>query len=148
MVRNVMSVIAGYLSIAFFVFISFTLLYIVIGTEGAFQSASYQVSDMWLIFSLLLSIVAALLGGYVCILISKNQQAALVLAGIVLVVGLAMAIPVLTTPDTESIMERSGEVSSMDAMSMARQPAWITLINPVIGGIGVFLGARLKRKKD
>ncbi len=94
--------------------------------------------------SIILSIIAAVLGGYVCVIIAKNHKAGMILGIVVLVLGLAMAIPVLMAPDGE--MERTAEVSSMEAMSLAKQPTWISLLNPLIGAIGVFYGSRLRKE--
>jgi hypothetical protein len=33
----------------------------------------------------------------------------------------------------------------MEAMQNAKQPAWIVLLNPLLGAAGVLVGARLKR---
>ena len=80
MVRNILGVVAGYLAMFVFIFLSFTILYLLLGANGAFEPDTYEVSLVWIIISFVLSLAAALLGGYVCVLISKNQKAALVLA--------------------------------------------------------------------
>ena len=54
-----------------------------------------------------------------------------VLAGVVLVIGLLSAIPVLKAADTPAEM-RTGEVGNLDAMMKARQPAWVALANPFL----------------
>ena len=144
MLRNILGILAGYATMFVFVFITFTLMYLLLGTEGAFQPGSYEVSGIWMVMSIILSIGAAILGGYLCVAIAKNQKAGLILAGIVLVLGLAMAIPVLTAPDI--ITERTGAESSMDAMQKAKQPPWIALLNPLIGAAGVYYGSRLRKE--
>ena len=80
MVRNILGVVLGYVPMFAFVFITFTILYIILGADGAFESGTYEVSIIWIIISFILGLVAALLGGYLCVLISKNQKAALVLS--------------------------------------------------------------------
>ncbi|MDF1544083.1 MAG: hypothetical protein P1R58_03155 [bacterium] len=77
--------------------------------------------------------------------IGKERKAAKFLAGLVLLLGLAMAIPTLSAPERD--LTRSGEVALMDAMQTAHQPTWIAFLNPVIGAVGVMIGACLKKKQ-
>ena len=144
MLRNILGVIGGYLLMFLFVFITFSLLYLILGTEGAFQPGAYDVTITWLIASIILSIIAAVLGGLVCVIIAKNQKAGTILAVVVLVLGLAMAIPVLLAPDSNT--ERTSDVDGMQAMSMAKQPIFIALLNPLIGAVGVLYGSRLRKE--
>jgi len=144
MLRNILGVIGGYLSMFLFVFITFSLLYLILGTERAFQPGTYDVTVTWLIASIILSIIAAVLGGLVCVIIAKNQKAGTILAVVVLVLCLAMAIPVLLAPDSNT--ERTSDVDGMEAMSMAKQPIFIALLNPLIGAVGVLYGSRPRKE--
>lgn len=148
MARNIIGVIVGYVAMAAFVFISFTVLYLILGTEGSFQPGSYHVSDVWLVLSLILSFAAALIGGYVCMLIAKNKKAAMWFAGIVFVLGLILAIPQLNVSDEEMNKVRTGDVSNFEAMQNAKQPALILLLNPLIGAFGVWAGSRMWKLKN
>jgi hypothetical protein len=64
--------------------------------------------------------------------------------GLVFVLGVVFAIPVLTAaPDAMAALgPRPDEIPMMDAMSRAQQPVWTALLNPVLGVAGVWLGAR------
>jgi hypothetical protein len=115
-----------------------------LGAEGAFLPGSYEVSATWLVISFVLGLIAAVLGGYVCASIAKNSRAPIILAGIVLVLGLLLAIPVLTTPGEAGLQARDGNVGNLEAMQKARQPGWVAIVNPIVGAIGVMIGARLK----
>lgn len=148
MARNIISVIAGYVAMAAFVFISFTVLYLILGTEGSFQPASYQVSTAWLVFSFILGFIGALIGGCICALIAKNNKAALWLAGIVFVLGLILALPQLNVPEEEMNTIREGDVSNMEAMQNAKQPDIALILNPFIGAIGVWAGSRMRKQKN
>ncbi len=147
MARKIIGVIVGYVAMAAFVFISFTVLYLILGTEGSFQPGSYQVSSTWLILSLVLGFIAAIIGGYVCVLIAKNKKAALWLAGILLVLGIILALPQLNVPEEEMNKIREGEVSNMEAMQNAKQPALALILNPFIGAFGVWAGSRMWKPK-
>ena len=146
MVRNILGVVLGYLAMFAFVFITFTILYFILGADGAFESGTYEVSIIWIIISFILGLVAALLGGYLCVLISKNQKAALVLAGLVLVLGIAMAIPALNDSTNEVQEMRIADVPNMEAMQKAKQPPIVLLLNPIIGALGVFAGSKLRKE--
>ena len=146
MVRNILGVVLGYVTMFAFVFITFTILYFILGADGAFESGTYEVSIIWIIISFILGLVAALLGGYLCVLISKNQKAALVLAGLVLVLGIAMAIPALNDSTNEVQEMRIADVPNMEAMQKAKQPPIVLLLNPIIGALGVFAGSKLRKE--
>lgn len=116
MARNILGVIVGYLSMAIFIFVAFTVFYLVLGADGAFEPGFYKVSTTWLIGSILLGIISALFGGWVCTLIARNHKAGIVLTGIVLVLGILFAIPVLNVSDEEMNKVREGTVTNMEAM--------------------------------
>lgn len=146
MVRNILGVILGYVAMFAVVFITFTILYFILGADGSFEPGTYEVSLIWIIISSILGLAAALLGGYLCILISKNNKAAMVLAGLVLVLGIAMAIPALSDSTNEIQEMRSADVPNMEAMQKAKQPPIVLLLNPIIGALGVFAGSKLRRE--
>ena len=145
--RKIGGVIVGYIVMAAFIFLSFTLLYLILGTEGSFKPASYQVSAVWLIASLILGLIAAVIGGYVCVMIAKEQKTAYILAGIVLVLGILFALPGLSVSDEEMNKVREGNVPNMEAMQNAKQPPLVLILNPIIGAVGVILGSRMKKTK-
>lgn len=147
MVRNILGVVLGYVAMFAFVFISFTVLYLILGADGSFESGTYEVSIVWIIISFILGLAAAVLGGYLCVLISKNNKAVLVLAALVLIFGIAMAIPALGESADDVYEMRKNDVSNMGAMQNAKQPAYMLILNPIIGALGVFAGSKLKKGK-
>jgi hypothetical protein len=146
--RVIAAVVIGYLALALLVFASFSGAYLLMGADRAFRPGSYQVSAAWVATSILLGLAAAVVGGWVAARIAGNNRRAVTgLAGLVLVLGLLMAIPVLTqSAGTNSV--RTGDVPNMRAMQAAQQPAWVALLNPVIGVIGVLLGGRLSVRRS
>lgn len=147
MLKKILGVVAGYLVMAVFVFVTFGITFMILGTEGSFQSGSYEVSAAWIVASIVLGFIGALLGGLTCYLIGKSFTASIVLAGIVLVLGVLMAIPTLSDVDEQALV-REGDVAMMDAMQSAHQPAWLAFLNPLIGAAGVIVGARLRRRPE
>jgi len=146
--RKIIAVIAGYIAMALFVFISFTVLYLILGTEGSFEPGSYRVSVIWLVLSIILSIAGAVLGGYLCSLIAGDKKTAYYLAAIVLVLGLVFAVPSLGDYNEAAGLIRDGSLTNMEAMQYAKQPDAILLLNPLIGAIGILLGAGLRKVKN
>jgi len=146
MVRNILGVVLGYITMFAFVFITFTILYFILGAEESFESGTYEVSLIWIVISFMLGLAAAVLGGFICVLIAKNQKAALVLAGLVLVLGIAMTIPALGDATNDVQEMRSADVPNLEAMQKAKQPPIVLLLNPIIGAFGVFAGSRLRKE--
>lgn len=146
MVRNILGVVLGYVAMFVFIFTTFTLLYFILGAEGSFESGTYKVSTIWIVVSFILGLAAAMLGGFLCVLISKNQKAALVLAGLVLILGIAMALPVLVDSADEVHEMRNNDVTNFEAMQKAKQPVLALLLNPIIGALGVFAGSKLRKE--
>ncbi|HSG98479.1 MAG TPA: hypothetical protein VLB27_00420 [candidate division Zixibacteria bacterium] len=142
--KKILAVVVGYVVMAGFVFLSFTIAYLAMGTEGAFEPGVYDVSMLWILTSIVLGLIAAVLGGLVCVLVARSQQAAQILAGIVLALGLLLAVVEMTS-GAEKPTVRDSEVSSMDAMQSAKQPPWVAFLNPLLGAAGVMIGARLKK---
>ena len=64
MLRTVGLVVLGYIVIAALVFFSFTVAYLLIGADGAFQQNSYRLSLGWIVVTIVLGFVAAVVGGY------------------------------------------------------------------------------------
>lgn len=146
MARSILAVVAGYATLALVIFVTFTLLYLVLGADRSFAPGSYDASTLWVATSFPLGVLASVAAGLVCALIARGPRAPQVLAGVVLVLGLLFAIPVLRAADSPS-PARAGDVSNMEAMQSARQPKWVALANPFVGALGVLVGAGRRRRR-
>ena len=140
--KAIISVILGYVVMAVTVFITFTVAYLVMGADGAFEPGTYDISTPWVVISIVLSFIAAVAGGFVCAAVAKSPTPPKVLAAVVLILGLLLTIPSLTRDEVQA-EARTGEVGNVEAMQGAKQPLWITLLNPFIGAVGVLVGAGL-----
>jgi hypothetical protein len=138
-------VVVGYITMFVAVFVLFSAGWGALGADGSFQPGSWDVSFAWVVLSIVVGLVAAIAGGYVCVLITDHPRGAAALAGVVFVLGILMAVPVLLGgPGDVATTARPETVGMFDAMSNAKQPTWIALLNPLLGVVGVFIGARLK----
>jgi hypothetical protein len=140
--RMIAGVVVGYLVMFIAVFVLLTGAYFILGADRAFKPGSYDVTATWLVLSTILSLAAAVVGGWVAVSISRRHKTAVVLAGVVVVLGIILAIPTLNAPKLNEV--RDGSVGNTQAMMKAQQPPAVSILNPIIGAIGVMLGARLR----
>jgi uncharacterized membrane protein YfcA len=92
---------------------------------------------------LVVSVLAALLGGLVSKLIG-GAKATLLLAALALLLGAVSAYF-----DRQRVIPpaRAAVVGNIEARQNAKQPGWLLLLLPVIGAAGVLAGARLKSEE-
>lgn len=145
--RAIASVVSGYVVMALIVFGTFTVAYLLMGADRAYQPGTYDVSSLWIAVSIALSALAAIAGGRIAGVIARTATPPKVLAALVLVVGLVMAYAdagrMASAPNV-----RDAAPSFMDAAQASRQPVWLLYLNPLIGAAGVLIGAGMGRKKD
>jgi hypothetical protein len=144
MLKSILGMIAGYVAISLFFFAAFAGVYFTLGVERIFQSDSYEVSTLWLILSAATGLGGGILGGYLCAAISGSQRACELFATILLIVLIAFCLPKMRD---RSPVWRAGDVPFMDAMRLTQMPLWMHVLNPVLGAVGVLLGARMKKAR-
>lgn len=143
MLRIVASVVAGYLVLLLCLFALLSGAFLSMGTDRAFEPGSYRVSVMWILVYLVLGFAASILGGVVSRAIARTRTGPKALAGLVLVLGLAVAAMGAMTPSPP--MDRPGDLGNLEAMQQAVQPAWATVLDSIVGAAGVLVGGRLKK---
>ena len=144
MLRSVGAVVVGYIVMFIVVFVLLTGIYLALGADGAFQEGSYAPSMLWIGLMFVVGLVAAIAGGFTCAAIARGSKAPIALVVMVLVLGGLSAIPAFMPPDEDQPTARTGEVGNLEAMTRARTPGWVALLNPIVGVIGVMIGAQLK----
>lgn len=150
MLRSIGSAVVGYIAIFLVVFVSLTGAYLLVGVDRAFRPGVYEVSALWVVISIVVGIGAALVGGWVSRKVAGQALGPRILAGLVFVLGVAMAVPALTAgSDAEAAAEpiavRTSEVGPMEAMQHAESPLIAVLLNPLIGAVGGVGGWRRGR---
>ena len=143
MLKSILGVIVGYIVMAIFAFAVFTCAYLGLGVDRVFEPDSYNVSTIWIVIMIVIALVGGILGGLICAAISKSRGACMAFAIIVLALGLIVGIP--AAMKEHSAAARTGDVPNLQAMQLAQTPMWLCLLNPVLGAVGVMLGARMKK---
>ena len=146
MLRSIVAVIVSYVVMFVFFMAFFTGCFITLGVERVFQADSYEVSTLWIGLTMILSVLGAMIGGYLCAAISKSKRTCQVFAFIVFLAGLLACIPAMKrNPDAPNV--RAGEISNLEALKLEVSPMWVHLVTPVLSAAGVLLGARMKYPK-
>ena len=143
MLKSIVGIIVGYLVMALVAFAAYTAAYFGLGVERVFEPGSYTVSGLWIGLMIAITVIAGMLGGLTCAAISKNRTTGLVFAVIVFGLSLVMAIPHIMKGNTSTV--RAGDVPNLQAMQLAQCPSWFSMLNPVLGGVAVLLGSRMKK---
>jgi len=141
MLRAILGVILGYAVMFVIVAVGLTVAFIVLGNDKAFQPGTFDITPLWAGVMMGVGIVAAVIGGVACALIAKRgSKAPIGLAVFVLIMGALSAVMAMGAEDPGA---RTEDVSNMDAAMKAQQPMWTLVANPVVGVIGVLVGAKL-----
>jgi hypothetical protein len=141
MARLIGGVVLGYVAMVAVVFAGLTGAWFAIGADRAFQPGGFDVSPLWAGISILVAFAAALLGGRVSRAIAQRPLGPRVLAGLVVVLGVAMALAAMAAAPAE-VAARTAGTPMFDAIQAARTPMWIQLLTPFLGAVGVLLGGR------
>ena len=145
MARSIVAVIVGYVAMFVLVFVTFTCAFLLMGTEGAFKPNSFEASNAWNVMALIANLVIAIIGGFICAAIARGGKAPIVLAIVVFALGILLAIPTLFANQANANRVRTSNISTMEAMQNATQPAWVPFTFPILGAIGVLIGGKLRR---
>jgi len=121
----------------------FSVAYNILGTERVFRAGSFEITRLWMAVTTVLGLAAAVLAGWTAVIIGRGVRAGGLLAIVVVVLGIVLALPTLNAPRTHDV--RTGNLIIIEAMLRSQWPAVVTVLSPVIMGIGVMLGARLRR---
>jgi amino acid transporter len=141
MLRAIVGVITSYIVMAIIIAVLFFGGFLVLGVDRFFQPDIYEVSTLWLTISFLISLGSAIVGGYICAAISRSMKACKVLALIILVLGIVLCLPKMR----EDPVNRAGDVPALQVAQLAQMPVWAHVLTPVLGAIGVLLGARMRK---
>jgi len=146
MVRSIIAVIVSYITMFVLNFLGFVGLYAIVGPSHAFKPRLYLASNRWILIGVAVMLVSGIIAGLICAAIARGRKATLVLAGLILVVGLLLAIPAVMKSRANAGMVRAGDVTSMEAMEKASWPIWAPLVFPFVSAVGAVIGGKLKKR--
>ena len=147
--RAILGVIVGYLVMAGAVFGSIAAAWMVLGPDRAYKEGLWEISTTWMIMMFVVGLIAAIIGGAVCAAIAaEGSKAAMVLAGLVLVFGLVIAGFHMLSPDEAQPTVREDDVTIFEATKNAKEPMIGLIANPIIGCVGVIIGAGLTGRRS
>ena len=127
---------------------SFAAAWMVFGQDSAYKEGLWEISTTWMIMMFVAGLIAAMIGGAVCAAIAaKGSKAAMVLAGLVLVLGFVDAGFKLAAPREDRPTVREDNVTMFEPTANSQEPTVMLLGNPGIGLVGVLIGARLVGRK-
>jgi hypothetical protein len=145
MLKSILAIIVSYIAMFVIFMAIFTGLYFALGVERVFTTDSYEVSILWIVLTLVIGFLVSIFSGYLCAAISKSWRTCQVFALIVFLLSLIQCWSALKR-NPEAPNTRAGEVGMFEAMTLAVSPFWLHLVNPVLCGAGVLIGARMKRR--
>ena len=147
MLRIVLGVIVGYVVTVVVVAVGLMGMWAVLGGDRAFQPDSNVASMSWSLGAIVGGFIAAIVGGLVAAVVGggRGMAAAKALAVIMLAVGWLGAVANLVVErEAVEMPEDRASMTFFEAGQLAQSPAWYNFVIPVVGAVGVMIGARLK----
>lgn len=144
MFRKILAVVVGLIVMMVIVSAGFTAGVFGLGLDWILEPGRYEATLRWSLIAMVIGLVAAVAGGLVCALVSRSSGAPKVLAACVLVLGVVSAITTIASPRPEAGPRPAGELMA-DTLKKLEEPKWVAIANPVVGFVGVVVGARMGR---
>lgn len=144
--RPIAAVIVGYLVMAIFIMITFSVTWMIVGSSFAFEPGTVNVTSRWIAIAVVLSIAGALLGGWTAAKIARSAGPVRALAALVFLLGVALAIVHLRI-ERPLPSKPISELRTYEAANYAVQPVWYDFALPLIGAIGVATGGAMARPR-
>jgi hypothetical protein len=137
MLRSIGGVVVGYVALFIVTAGLFMTMWFGLGPDQIFEPGTFHPNIILNIGAPAISVLGALLGGWVCAKVSRSRKAVIALASIVLIVGLVAAYFTLQKPEPGA---RDPKWTAKETMDHGREPNWYALANPFIGCFGILLG--------
>jgi hypothetical protein len=147
MLRSILAVVVAYVAMAALVMLAFTPAYFV--PELVFETHGIGVTLAFLVFSLAMGGVAAVVGGFVAALVAGRRawRSLLAFVTIVLVVGVGSAVHGLfQVPPTVSAEEVT-RMTPMEKAAIGHEPSWYAFLLPFLGSAGILAGGWLAGRR-
>lgn len=137
MLKNLLAVLLGYLVMFVLIFALFSAIMLGLGIEGTYKPASWEPTTLWIALSFVADLIAAFVGGWVCLRVARDRRAALWLMGLMLIMGVVSIAMQASAPRT--LEQRPPKVSPMEAAGKSAPPLWAAFGHVAFGLAGVWL---------
>jgi hypothetical protein len=147
MLRSILAVVVGYVVMAALVMLTFTPAFF--APELVFETHGIGVTLPFMVFTLAMGGVAAVLGGFVAARVASRRAwpALLALVAIVFVFGITSAVHGLfQVPPTVSV-EEVARMTPMEKAAIGREPVWYAFLLPFLGSAGILAGGWLAARR-
>jgi hypothetical protein len=147
MLRSILAVVVGYVVMAAIVMLTFTPAFF--APDLVFETHGIGVTLPFMVFTLAMGGVAAVLGGFVAARVAGRRawRALLALVAIVFVIGVMSAVHRLfRVPPTVSA-EEVARMTPMEKAVIGRQPAWYAFLLPFLGSGGILAGGWIATRR-
>lgn len=142
--RIVLAVIIAFIAMSVFVFALSIAPWYVYGVDGVLEPERFDTTAIITAYSLVISFLGAVIGGFIVKRIGRSMTGVVVLAVLCVIGGAINAIGQMYKPDPPA---RQSGVTTVEAMQQRKEPTWYTLLIPLIGVVGVMIGGRGNGKK-
>jgi hypothetical protein len=142
MLRIIAGIIVGWIVMAVLVMATFGITMMVLGLDRILKPGTYWTTDTFNVIVLAGGLLAAIVGGMVCKIISRDSRATLILAAIVLIMGIGSAVMNMNKPDPPP---RAGAATMQDIATHGKEPNWFAVMKTVLAVAGLVIGSSLRR---
>ena len=138
MLRSTAAVVASYVAMVILIMGAFAGMWFGMGPDRLLEPGLWTGNLFLCIAAPAITLIAGLFGGWMCTKIAWGATPVKVLAGVVLVLGMATAYFTLQKPlPTEP---RAPGMSMQEIMEKGREPTWLAIFNPIGGAATVLIG--------
>ncbi len=146
MARLIGGTVAAYVIYFVAVFVLVSAGWLVLGANGAFHPGVWDVTGIWIALMLVASLLGGVGAGYGIGPITKDPRGPMALAGLIILMGVVFAWPVLAGTAPVPTLPRPEQLPMFEAMANGQAPVWVAILNPVLGAAGALFGSGLPPK--
>lgn len=138
MLRSILAIILSYILMVALIIGAFMGLWMGLGINRLLEPGTFEGNMLLCIAAPSITLIAGLIGGWMCTKIARAKKPALALAALVLALGMAQAYVTLQKPLPTGA--RDPNMTMEEFMKVGREPTWIALFNPIGGAVAVLVG--------
>jgi hypothetical protein len=119
--------------------------WLLFGVDGVLDPGTFDTTTAINIYSLIVSLVGGIFGGWIAATIGRSRVTVLVLLGLGLLASIGNVFVHISKAEPGP---RTASVSVIEAVSTRKEPLWYTLVIPVLGAAGILIGGRMTFRKS